>query len=116
MTRRARGRAWIAARLAAARRHSLRVWLLWAIGAATALAVSFALAEPGLLVLALDPELIALIGLSSIAVIRISTPGLLLSGCAATVVRSASTVGAKLSGRPVTESPPAGAEGGSNAL
>ena len=99
MTRRARGPAWIAARLAAARRHSMRTWLLWAVGTAAALTVSFALADPGLLMLALDPELIALIVLSSIALIRISAPGLLLSGCAATLVRGASTVAAKLTGR-----------------
>ncbi|MGH2891827.1 MAG: hypothetical protein ACRDPM_00975 [Solirubrobacteraceae bacterium] len=77
----------------------MRVWLLWAVGTIGALAVSFALADPGLLVLAIDPELIALIVLSSIALIRISAPGLLLSGCAATLVRGASTVAAKLTGR-----------------
>ena len=99
MTRRARGRAWVATRLAAARRHSVRVWLLWAVGAAAVLAVSFAVADPALLVLALDPELIALLVLSSIALIRISAPGLVLSGCAAMVARGASTVGARLTGR-----------------
>lgn len=73
----------------------MRTWLLWAVGTAAALIVSFALADPGLLMLALDPEVIALIVLSSVALIRISTPGLLLSGCATTLVRGASTVAAK---------------------
>src|SRR5262249_3652300 len=81
-------RAWMAARLATARRHSVRVWLLWAVGTVVVLAVSFALADPGLVVLAFDPELIALIVLSSIALIRISAPGLFLSGCAASLTRS----------------------------
>ena len=71
------------------RRHSVRVWLLWAVGTAVVLALSFAVADPGLVVLALDPELIALIVLSSIALLRISAPGLVVSGCAAALARSA---------------------------
>ncbi len=77
------------------------VWvrLVWAIGAVAVLAVSFALADPGLLVLAIDPELLALIVLSSIALMRASGPGLFLSGCAAALARGASTVAANLTGR-----------------
>ena len=79
MSKLAQPRTWLAAQLVAVRRHSPRVWMLWVVGATAALAVSFALADPGLLVLALDPELIALIVLSSLALLRASGPALLLS-------------------------------------
>jgi hypothetical protein len=48
-------------------RHEPRVWLLWAIGAALLIAAPFALADPAVLVLLLDPELLAAIAFAGIA-------------------------------------------------
>jgi hypothetical protein len=46
---------------AIAARHSRRVWLLWLIGAAVLLAGSLAIADPAIVGLVLDPELVALL-------------------------------------------------------
>ncbi len=48
------------------RRHPLRVWLLWAVGAAVLALSSLSVADPAILSLALDPELVALIVASGI--------------------------------------------------
>ena len=55
--------------VAALRRHRLRVWLLWALGAAALLAVPFALADPAVWLLVLDPELLALLVVSGAALL-----------------------------------------------
>jgi hypothetical protein len=55
---------------ATARRHRPRVWLLWAAGTILLLASQLAIADPGVLMFVLDPELLALIVASSIALLR----------------------------------------------
>ena len=52
------------------RRHPAWVWALWTVGAAALLATPFALADPGLLLLVLDPELLALATLAGLALVR----------------------------------------------
>ena len=51
---------------------SVRTRLLWAAGVVAILAVSFAVADPALLAFALDPELLAVLVLSSVALLRAS--------------------------------------------
>ena len=52
------------------RRRPLRVWLLWAIGAAVLLVCSLGVADPAILSLALDPELVALVVASGASMVR----------------------------------------------
>jgi hypothetical protein len=54
---------------ALAQRHSLRVWLLWALAAVVLLLTPFALVDPAGWMFLVDPELaaiVALLGLTSI--------------------------------------------------
>lgn len=53
-----------------AARHSGRVWLLWLIGAAVLLAGSVAIADPAVVALVLDPELVALLVGTGIGMLR----------------------------------------------
>jgi hypothetical protein len=55
---------------AAARRHPPSVLLLWALGAVVIVATALALSDPALVMFALDPELVAVLVLSSIALLR----------------------------------------------
>ena len=57
------------------RRRPLRIWLLWAVGAAVLVLSSLAVADPAILSLALDPELVALVVASSISIVRGWMPG-----------------------------------------
>jgi hypothetical protein len=50
-------------------RHEPKVWLLWAIGAALLIATPFALADPAVWMLLLDPELVAAIALGGLALV-----------------------------------------------
>jgi hypothetical protein len=52
-------------------RHSLRVWLLWGCGALALMALPVALMDPVVLMLLLDPELLALLVVSVIGLLRI---------------------------------------------
>jgi len=54
------------------KRHPPRVWLLWALGALVILASAFAVSDPALVMFALDPELVALLVVSSVALLRTS--------------------------------------------
>jgi hypothetical protein len=54
-----------------ARRHSPRVWLLWGLGVLVLAAMPIALVDPPVLMLLLDPELLALIVVSLAGVLRI---------------------------------------------
>jgi hypothetical protein len=61
----------IALRLrAAAGRHRPSVWLLWAAGTVLLLSSPLAISDPGVLMFVLDPELLALIAVSSVALLR----------------------------------------------
>lgn len=55
------------------RRHSLRTWLLWAAALAVIGAASLTLADPALVMFALDPELAAVLVLGSVAFFRAGT-------------------------------------------
>lgn len=57
--------------LALAHRHSLRVWFLWVCGALAFAALPIALVDPAVLMLVLDPELLALIVVSAAGLIRV---------------------------------------------
>ena len=54
-----------------AHRHTLRVWLLWGCGVLALIALPVALMDPPVLMLLLDPELLALIVVSVAGVIRV---------------------------------------------
>jgi hypothetical protein len=58
--------------------HNLGVWLLWVIGAAILLSAPMAIADPGIWMLVLDPELLALMIAVALASVRIGA-GLYLS-------------------------------------
>jgi hypothetical protein len=53
-------------------RHSPRVWLLWACGILALAALPISLMDPAVLVLVLDPELLALIVVSVLGLVRVS--------------------------------------------
>ena len=55
---------------AIAARRSRRVWLLWLIGAAVLLAGSLAIADPAVVALVLDPELVALLVGTAVGMLR----------------------------------------------
>src|SRR5262249_37869096 len=57
------------------RRHPPRVWLVWAAGLALLLCTRLAPAAPGVLRLALDPELVACLVLGGAALLRASMTG-----------------------------------------
>jgi hypothetical protein len=52
-------------------RHSLRVWLMWGCGVLALAALPVALVDPAILMLVLDPELLALIVVSLAGLVRI---------------------------------------------
>jgi hypothetical protein len=58
------------------------VLVLWALGTIVVLAASLTLADPGLMMFVLDPELLALLVVSSLALLRASAAGAILSGVA----------------------------------
>ena len=51
--------------------HSIRVWLLWGCGALALMALPVALMDPAVLMLLLDPELLALLVVSALGVVRV---------------------------------------------
>jgi hypothetical protein len=51
-------------------RHEPRVWLLWALATAVIVVTPFALADPALWALILDPELLAVVALAAIGLCR----------------------------------------------
>ncbi len=53
-----------------AKRHSLRVWLLWALAAVLLILTPFALADPAGWLFLVDPELAAIVALLGLASIR----------------------------------------------
>lgn len=59
------------------RRRPLRTWLLWAVGVAVIAGISLTLADPALVVFALDPELAAVLVLGSLAFFRAGTANVL---------------------------------------
>ena len=61
-------------------RHRPRVWLLWAAGTVLLLTSPFAICDPGVLMFVLDPELLALIAVSSIAPLRPAVADLIAHG------------------------------------
>jgi hypothetical protein len=70
------------------RRLPPRVLLLWALGAVLILASAFALSDPALVMFALDPELVALLVLSSLALLRASPAVAFARGFAASAARA----------------------------
>lgn len=67
------GRTALAARwlLSRARRYPASVWLLWIVGVvALLLTARFAIADPAFLVLAVDPELVAALVVTAVALFR----------------------------------------------
>lgn len=66
--------------------HPLSIWLLWALGAALLLSAPMALADPGIWMLVLDPELLALMIAVAFAATRIGA-GLYLSRLSAAISR-----------------------------
>ena len=56
--------------LSLVQRHSPRVWLLWGCGALALIALPVAVMDPAILMLLLDPELLALIVVSAAGLIR----------------------------------------------
>ena len=72
----------------AVRRHPPRVLLLWALGAVLILATAFALSDPALVMFALDPELVALLVLSSLALLRASPTVAVARGFATSAARA----------------------------
>jgi hypothetical protein len=73
------------------RRHRPRVLVLWALGAVVILATSLTLADPGLTMFALDPELLALLVVSSLALLRASVAGPVLSALSGVLARARSS-------------------------
>ena len=68
---RARVRALTTNRIRAAYgRHSTRTWLLWALGAAVLGTAAAGLGDPGLWILLLDPEFVAVTALIGLALLR----------------------------------------------
>lgn len=53
------------------RGHAVAVWLLWALGAAILLSAPMAIADPGVWMLIVDPELLALMIAIAFAAARI---------------------------------------------
>jgi hypothetical protein len=53
------------------RGHAMAVWLLWALGAAILLSAPMAIADPGVWMLVVDPELLALMIAIAFAAARI---------------------------------------------
>jgi len=54
-----------------ARRHPLRIWVLWALGLTSLIAtLRFAAVDPAFIVLFIDPELAAAIVLVAVALLR----------------------------------------------
>jgi len=70
-----------------ARRHEPRVWLLWFVGFAVLVCTPVALADPAILALALDPELVAVLVLSAAALLRAAAVGFVLRALPASVAR-----------------------------
>lgn len=81
------------------RRHPPRVLLLWALGALVILASAFAVSDLALVMLALDPELVALLVLSSVALLRASPALAVARGFAASAGRAVSRRARETSGR-----------------
>ena len=52
-------------------RHSPRIWLLWGFGILALAALPISLMDPAVLMLVLDPELLALIVVSAAALVRV---------------------------------------------
>jgi hypothetical protein len=52
-------------------RHAPRVWLLWGCGILALAALPISLMDPAVLMLILDPELLALIVVSAAALVRV---------------------------------------------
>lgn len=73
----------------AARRHPPRVLLLWALGAVLVITCALALSDPALLMFALDPELLALVVLSSLALLRASPAVTIVRAFVASAARAA---------------------------
>jgi hypothetical protein len=69
------------------RRHEPRVWLLWAVGFVILLCTPAALVDPGILALALDPELVALIVLSSVGVLHATASRFVLRAFPVSIAR-----------------------------
>jgi hypothetical protein len=69
------------------RGRPLRTWLLWAIGLAVVAGISLTLADPALVVFALDPELAAVLVLGSLAFFRTGTMNVLQMCLAAILPR-----------------------------
>jgi hypothetical protein len=86
---------------AAAGRHDARVWLLWLLGASVLLlTVRYAAADPAILALLLDPELLAVMTLAALALVRGDVrAGLARAGAAAIHLRAAVAAGLPAPGR-----------------
>jgi hypothetical protein len=65
------------------RRHPPHVLLLWALGGLVLLGCAVALSDPAILMFALDPELVAMLVLSSLALLRVSPAVVLVRGVVA---------------------------------
>jgi hypothetical protein len=63
------------------RRHSKRVWLLWAAGVLVLAALPVALADPAILVFVVDPELLAFVAGTAVLMLRASLAGLRPRSC-----------------------------------
>ena len=68
-----------------ARRHALRVWLLWGLGVLVLVAAPVALVDPPVLVLLVDPELLALIVVSLAGLVHVRPRGHVASRIETTV-------------------------------
>jgi hypothetical protein len=68
------------------RGHAVSIWLLWALGAVILLSAPMAIADPGVWMLIVDPELLALMIAVAIAAARIGI-GLWAGQAAATLAR-----------------------------
>jgi hypothetical protein len=80
----------VAVRLrATAGRHRPSVWLLWTAGTIVLLTCPVAISDPGVLMFVLDPELLALIVVSSIALLRPAAADLIARALRASIRRTA---------------------------
>ncbi|HEY2791263.1 MAG TPA: hypothetical protein VGJ28_02840 [Micromonosporaceae bacterium] len=62
------------------RSHPLWVWICWAIGAVVLLSTPLAVADPAVLGLLFDPEIIAVFVLAGLMAVRTSAIGLMVLG------------------------------------
>jgi hypothetical protein len=65
------------------RRRPPRVLLLWGLGGLVILTAAIALSDPAIVMFALDPELVALLVISSLALLRGTTVFIVLRGLVA---------------------------------